>query len=112
MLERAIREVLTVARAHGAAISNGIVKQLLASLYSAPASAIGNLRDIVDDRPSELETEIGAIVRLGKAAGVQVPCHAFLYASLLPQERKARGEIEFTVAEGEAAKAGVTMSVK
>jgi 2-dehydropantoate 2-reductase len=46
-----------------------------------------------------LETQIGAVGRLARAVGVEVPRHAFLYASLLPQERKARGEIEFPTAE-------------
>ncbi len=94
-----MREVLAVARAHGARVSDDTVSESLASLDRAPAAAVGNLRDIIDGRPSELETEIGAIVRLARTVGVDVPCHAFLYASLLPQERRARGEIEFPPAE-------------
>ncbi len=96
LLERAMQEVLAVGRAHGAMLANDTVKQALASLDRAPAMAIGNLRDILDGRPSELETEVGAVVRLARIVGVSVPCHAFLYASLLPQERRARKEIEFT----------------
>jgi 2-dehydropantoate 2-reductase len=88
-------EVLAVARARGARVSDGIVNQSLASLDQAPASAIGNLRDIIDGRPSELETEVGAVVRLARTMRVEVPRHTFLYASLLPQERKARGELKF-----------------
>jgi ketopantoate reductase len=55
------------------------------------------LGDVQAGRPSELETEIGAIVRLARGVGVDVPCHAFLYASLLPQERRASGQIAFPV---------------
>ena len=51
-------------------------------------------RDIVEGRPSELESQLGVVVRLAQLAGVEVPLHTFLYASLLPQERMARGEIE------------------
>ncbi|MGE5443787.1 MAG: ketopantoate reductase family protein [Ignavibacteriales bacterium] len=105
LLEGAMYEVLAVARAHGARVSDDTVKQSLAYLNQAPAAAIGNLRDIIEGRPSELETEIGAIVRLAKAVGIEVPRHVFLYASLLPQERKARGEIEFPAAEEKSAKA-------
>jgi 2-dehydropantoate 2-reductase len=86
-----------VARARGAKVSDGIVSQSLASLDRAPATAIGNMRDIVDGRLSELETEVGAIVRLARDLRIEVPRHVFLYASLLPQERKARGEIQFPV---------------
>jgi len=35
------------------------------------------------------------VVRLAHSVGLEVPRHTFLYASLLPQERKARGEVEF-----------------
>jgi hypothetical protein len=46
-----------------------------------------------------LETQIGAVGRLARAVWVEVLRHALLYAGLLPQERKARGEIEFPTAE-------------
>jgi 2-dehydropantoate 2-reductase len=95
LLEEAMREVLAVARAHGARISDDTVDQSLASLDRAPAAAIGNLLDILDGRPSELETEVGAVVRLARTVAVGVPRHTFLYASLLPQERNARGELKF-----------------
>ena len=48
-------------------------------------------RDVIAGRPSELEAWNGAVVRLGQAAKVAVPTHTFLYHSLLPQERRARG---------------------
>jgi 2-dehydropantoate 2-reductase len=34
-------------------------------------------------------------VRLGREAGVETPVHAAIYASLLPQELRARGEVLF-----------------
>jgi len=103
LLEEAMREVLAVAGAQGADVSEDTVQRSLASLDRAPAAAIGNLRDVIDGRPSELETEVGVIVRLARAVGVEVPRHAVLYASLLPQERRARGEIDFPVAGAKAA---------
>lgn len=57
----------------------------------------GNLQDILDGRPSELETGMGAIVRLADAASIEAPRREFPDASLLPLERRARGEIEFPV---------------
>jgi 2-dehydropantoate 2-reductase len=50
-------------------------------------------RDIMDGRPSELEWQSGAVVRLGREAGVATPLNAFIYHSLLPQELKARGKL-------------------
>jgi 2-dehydropantoate 2-reductase len=47
-------------------------------------------RDILNGRPSELEAQNGAVVRLGAEVGVPTPTHAFIYHSLLPQESAAR----------------------
>jgi 2-dehydropantoate 2-reductase len=93
-----MREVLAVARARRAALADDAVQQALAWLDRGTSGFAGNmLGDIQAGRPSELETEIGAIVRLARGVGVDAPCHAFLYASLLPQERRARGRIAFPV---------------
>jgi 2-dehydropantoate 2-reductase len=48
-------------------------------------------RDVLEGRPSELEAQCGAVVRLGQAAGVPTPTHAFIYSALLPGELRARG---------------------
>ncbi|HEX7836413.1 MAG TPA: ketopantoate reductase C-terminal domain-containing protein, partial [Kofleriaceae bacterium] len=48
-------------------------------------------RDIAAGRPSELHELIGAVVRLGREAGVGTPVSAALYAELEPLERRARG---------------------
>jgi 2-dehydropantoate 2-reductase len=52
-------------------------------------------RDIMEGRPSELEAQNGAVVRLGQEAGVPTPVHAFIYHSLLPSELRARGTLQF-----------------
>jgi len=41
-------------------------------------------------KPSELEYWNGAVVRLGKEAGVATPLNDLIYYSLLPQEKLAR----------------------
>ena len=50
-------------------------------------------RDVMEGRPSELDAQAGALVRLGEQAGITTPLHAFIYHSLLPMEMQARGEI-------------------
>jgi len=52
-------------------------------------------RDIIEGRPSELNEQNGAVVRLGDVVGVQTPANAFIYYSLLPLEMKARGQLQF-----------------
>ena len=46
-------------------------------------------------RPSELEAQTGAVVRLGRKTGVPTPVHDAIYRQLLPLESKARG-VEMT----------------
>ena len=92
LLEGAMREVLTLARARGVALAAEVVPRTLAFFESLPTEGTASMqRDVVAGRPSELESQNGAVVRLGREAGVATPVHAFLYASLLPQELRARG---------------------
>jgi len=92
LLEQAMREVLALARARGVALPEEAHARTLAIVDGLPAEATASMqRDILEGRPSELEYQTGAIVRLAAAAGLSVPANAYLYASLLPSERRARG---------------------
>ena len=96
LLEGAMREVFELARARGVHVGEEAIEQALARIDLSPEQATASMqRDIMAGRPSELESQLGVVVRLAHPVGVEVPRHTFLYASLLPQERKARGEIEF-----------------
>jgi 2-dehydropantoate 2-reductase len=96
LLEGTMREVFVLARALGVHVGDEAIEKALAGIDLSPEQATASMqRDIMAGRPSELESQLGVVVRLAHPAGVEVPCHTFLYASLLPQERKARGEIEF-----------------
>jgi 2-dehydropantoate 2-reductase len=98
LLEGTMREVFVLARARGVRVGEGAIEQTLNAINHLPEQATASMqRDIMTGRPSELESQLGAVVRLAHPVGVEVPCHTFLYASLLPQERKARGEIEFPI---------------
>jgi 2-dehydropantoate 2-reductase len=46
--------------------------------------------DLMNGRPSELESQLGTVVRMGREAGLPTPVNEFLYAILLPMEMKAR----------------------
>jgi 2-dehydropantoate 2-reductase len=96
LLEGTMREVFVLARARGVCVADEAVEKALALIDHSPEQATASMqRDIMAGRPSELESQLGVVVRLAHLAGVDVPLHTFLYACLLPQERKARGEIEF-----------------
>ena len=92
MLERGMEEILSVGRARGVALPDGAVAKAMDFLDALdPAGTTSLQRDITEGRPSELEAWNGAVVRLGREAGVATPIHEFLYASLLPLERRAAG---------------------
>lgn len=96
LLEGTMREVSALAQARGLRVGEEAIGGALAAIESLPPQATASMqRDILAGRPSELESQVSVVVRLAQAAGVEVPRHTFLYASLLPQERKARGEIAF-----------------
>jgi 2-dehydropantoate 2-reductase len=98
LLERCLREIFALARARHIALSEGSVEKSMAFLDSlAPTGTTSLQRDIAEGKPSELEAWNGAVVRLGREAGVDTPLHEFIYHSLLPLELRARGKIEFSL---------------
>ena len=96
MYEDAVQEVAAVAAAGGVSLDREQLEELIRSLDSTPVESMTSMhRDILAGRPSELEAQVGAVVRLGEEAGVPTPVYSFVYGSLLLAEMKARGEIEF-----------------
>lgn len=97
MLEQSMWETYTVGRARKVALTEEIVPKTMTFVDGLPARAIPSMmRDILNGKPSELDYQNGAILRMGQAASVATPVNAFIYASLLPQELRARGELELT----------------
>ena len=91
MLESAMTEAYNVAIARGIAMAKDAVAVGMTAMDRQPEVGEASMqRDIMDGRPSELESQTGAVVRLGKEAGVPTPTHEFIYRCLLPQETKAR----------------------
>jgi 2-dehydropantoate 2-reductase len=94
LLERTMREVDALARARGVRLPANTVEAALRRLEGVPPDATVSMqRDLGAGRPSELDDQAGAVVRLAREAGVPVPAHDALYAALVPQERAARGEL-------------------
>src|SRR5258706_3380340 len=69
LMEQAMREIYEVAKARGIRLPDDAVNQALASLDSLPENAMSSTqRDIMAHRPSELESQNGAVARLGRCA--------------------------------------------
>lgn len=96
MLEQAVAEAFAVGRELGVALPDDAVERTMALIDGLPPGGTASMqRDIIAGRPSELEAQNGTVVRLGREVGVPTPPHEFIYHSLLPLERRARGEVEF-----------------
>jgi len=94
MIERAAQEVVAVARARGVHPPEGIIDLVKGAIDASPPAYMASMHEeMVGGRPSELEYWNGAVVRLGREAGVSTPLNEFIYHSLLPQERQARGQV-------------------
>ena len=96
MLEQCMEEVLAVALARGVAMIDNAVAESMSILNSIGANATASLqRDIAEGRPTELDYWNGAVVRLGREAGVATPTHSFICRSLLPLHLQAVGKLTF-----------------
>lgn len=91
---RALREMTELAAARGASLPEDAVERTLERYDAmAPESTSSLQRDMMEGKPSELDAQAGAIVRMARAAGVPTPVCDMLYALLLPQEQKVRGRL-------------------
>jgi len=91
LAERAMREVAAVAAARGHSLAPDAVERTLAFVDGmAPTATSSFQRDLEAGRRTELDAQLGAVVRLGAAAGVETPACRLLYDCLLPQELAAR----------------------
>ena len=96
MAELSLQEIIAVAAAHDISLPEEAVKTIM-TMYDGlvPESTASLQRDVMDGRPSELDAQIGAVVRFGQEADVATPQHTFIYGSLLPMELRARDELQF-----------------
>jgi 2-dehydropantoate 2-reductase len=91
MIEEGMREVEAVARAQGISLARDVVPETMAFCRNmAPDQMASMQRDILDGKPSKLESMIGVMARRGAELGVPTPLFRFIYAALLPLERRAR----------------------
>lgn len=92
LLAQAMEEVVQLSRARGVNLAEDAAERTLQFVDRLPEGSTASMqRDLLDGKPSELEAQTGAIVRLAAAASVETPANRFLYAALLPSERQARG---------------------
>ena len=83
LIERALREVLAVARARGVALTGNEEAEILRFIDSLPdAIKPSLLLDLEAGNPTEIDDLSGAVSRLGRQAGVETPVHDVATAAL------------------------------
>lgn len=91
MIQQVLAEIAAVARARGVALPEDAEARALGFIDALPEASTASMqRDIMAGRPSELASQNGAVVRLGREVGVDTPVNALIHAALLPQEHEAR----------------------
>ena len=99
MYNDVVREVYAVAHGRGLAIPESYAQTVIDWPDRLEPEATTSLqRDMAEGRPSELEQQIGIVVRSGREARAATPLSAFIYQSLLPGELQARAKIAATAA--------------
>jgi 2-dehydropantoate 2-reductase len=86
-----LNEIYQLSQKIGIKIELGFVEKTISVIDSYPYGSTSSLtRDVWEGRPSEIEYQNGAVVRLGEKFGVDTPVNRFVYNSILPMEMKAR----------------------
>jgi 2-dehydropantoate 2-reductase len=82
-LLKAMEEIYTLAHARGIKLPPDSVDKVMANVDGLPEDATSSMqRDIAARRPSELESQNGAVVRMAHEVGVDVPTHELIYETL------------------------------
>ncbi|HEY9170161.1 MAG TPA: 2-dehydropantoate 2-reductase [Lutibacter sp.] len=88
------KEIVLVAKAKGIYLPETIIEKQFQIIESQPYTTTSSLqRDVLEGKPSELEAQNGAVVKMGLDLGIPTPTNSFLYYCLLPQEKKARSPL-------------------
>ena len=90
-MQSAMEEIYTLANARGVKLPPDSVANVMAAIDGLPEDATSSMqRDIRSGKPSELESQNGAVVRMARDVSVDVPTHRLIYETLRPLEAKAR----------------------
>jgi len=90
----AMEEIYALAQARGIKLPPNAIETVMAGVNALPEDATSSMqRDIAAGKPSELESQNGAVVRMARESRVAVPTHQFIYNTLKPREDSARAAV-------------------
>lgn len=91
MMIELLTEIQTLAHRLGVRITPEHVDAAVKLIDSFPYDSTSSLtRDVLNNRPSEIEYQNGTVVRLGEEYGIATPVNRFVYQCIMPGERRAR----------------------
>lgn len=92
-LIKTAEEIVSVGKGLGVDINESDIKTCFKVIDKIDFETTMSLqRDMMENKPSELENFNGYIVRMGDKLGIETPVNDFVYFSLRPMEEKARSE--------------------
>ena len=93
LLTDVLSEMIDVGIAKGVKVTKAMINEIMTFCDKMPGDASTSLqRDIMAGKPSELEAQMGTVVRLADELNVKIDHCRQVYTALLPQEKVARGE--------------------
>ena len=83
LMLRAMEEIYTLAHTRGVRLPDDAIDTVMRAVDALPEDATSSMqRDIAAGKPSELEAQNGAIVRMARDVGLEVPTHDLIYQTL------------------------------
>jgi len=90
-LLKAMDEIYALAHARGVNLPPNSIDTVMTAVNALPEDATSSMqRDIAAGKPSELEAQNGAVIRMAHESGIDVPTHTLIYETLKLLEVKAR----------------------
>jgi 2-dehydropantoate 2-reductase len=96
LLTQGIEEIYDLGRAHEIDLPDDSVARTILTLQGIPPNSTTSMqRDLVRGRPSELDAQNGAVVRLAHELEIDTPVNRFFLYGLRSLELRARGALTF-----------------
>jgi 2-dehydropantoate 2-reductase len=96
LLTQAIEEIYQLGRARGIDLPADSVAKTMLTLEGIPPNSTTSMqRDLVRGRPSELDAQNGAVIRLAQDLELDTPVNRFFLFGLRSLELRARGALSF-----------------
>lgn len=93
MMNDLLAEIYEISFGEKIRLDNKIVEKTMRLIDSYPYDSTSSLtRDVMAGRPSEIEYQNGAVVKLGEKYNINVPVNTYIYSCILPMELAARAK--------------------